>query len=177
VLDDPRLAFDAVVLALEVFQQDPAEFYPYDSKYDAYLRHQVELSEEERRGLALFNDPAKGNCASCHPSAIRNGAFPSFSDWGFAAIGVPRNRAIPANADPRYFDLGLCGPARSDFAGRAEYCGRFRTPALRNVARRKVFFHNGGVTTLEKAVRFYVERDVAPENGIRGAGTVARDVR
>jgi cytochrome c peroxidase len=162
VLDDPRLAFDAIVLSLEVFQQDPAQFYPYDSKYDAYLRQRAELSAEERRGLELFNDPAKGNCASCHTSAIRNGAFPSFSDWGFIAIGVPRNRAIAANADSRYADLGLCGPMRTDLADHAEYCGRFRTPSLRNVARRKVFFHNGRVKTLEQAVRFYVERDVAP---------------
>jgi cytochrome c peroxidase len=162
VLDDPQLAFDAVVLSLEVFQQDPAQFYPYDSKYDAYLRQRVQLSDEERRGLELFNDPAKGNCASCHTSAIRNGAFPNFSDWGFIAIGVPRNPAIAANADPRYVDLGLCGPMRTDLADRAEYCGRFRTPSLRNVARRKVFFHNGRVKTLEQAVRFYVERDVTP---------------
>jgi cytochrome c peroxidase len=162
VLDDPRLAFDAIVLSLEVFQQDPVEFYPYDSKYDAFLRQQVKLSAEERRGLELFNDPAKGNCASCHPSTLRNGAFPAFSDWGFIAVGVPRNRAIAANADPAYYDLGLCGPIRTDFAHRGEYCGRFRTPTLRNAARRKVFFHNGAVTSLEQAVRFYVERDISP---------------
>src|SRR5450631_552042 len=150
VLDDPGLAFDAIVLSLEVFQQDPSEFYPYDSKYDAYLRQQVKLSAEERRGLDLFNDPAKGNCASCHPSAMRNGAFPAFSDWGFIAVGVPRNHAIAANTDPAYFDLGLCGPMRTDLANRGEYCGRFRAPTLRNVARRKVFFHNGAMTTLEQ---------------------------
>jgi len=34
-LEDRELAFKAVVLALEVFQQTPAEFYPYDSKYGA----------------------------------------------------------------------------------------------------------------------------------------------
>jgi cytochrome c peroxidase len=164
VLDDPQLAFDAIVLCLEVYQQDPLEFYPYDSKYDAYLRRQVQLSAEEHRGLELFNDPAKGNCASCHPSALRNGAFPAFSDWGFIAVGVPRNRAIAANADPAYYDLGLCGPMRTDLANRGEYCGRFRAPTLRNVARRKVFFHNGAMTTLEQAVRFYAERDTSPAN-------------
>ena len=36
------------------------------------------------------------------------------SDFGHIAIGVPRNRAIPANGDPRFIDLGLCGPARTD---------------------------------------------------------------
>ena len=176
VLDDPSLAFDAVLLSLEVFQQDPAEFYPYDSKYDAYLRRQADLSAQERRGLDLFNDPARGNCASCHPSAPRNGAFPAFSDWGFVALGVPRNRAIAANADPDYADLGLCGPMRTDLAKRAGYCGRFRAPSLRNAARRKVFFHNGVAPSLEAAVRFYAERDSSPAKWYpkRKDGTVER---
>ena len=177
VLDDTDRGFRAVVLALEVFQQDPREFYPYDSKYDAYLRGRAELTREERRGLELFNDPAKGNCASCHPSTLRNGAFPAFSDWGYIALGVPRNRTIAANADPRYFDLGLCGPMRTDLASHREYCGRFRTPTLRNVARREVFFHNGAVKGLEQAVRFYAERDVAPAKLVSSARGATRQVR
>jgi cytochrome c peroxidase len=86
---------------------------------------------------------------------MRGGALPAFTDFGFAALGVPRNRAIQANDDPRYFDLGLCGPWRTDLAGRAQYCGLFRTPTLRNVASRPVFFHNGVLHRLEDAVRFY----------------------
>lgn len=159
VLDDPARGFDAVVRSLEVFQQDPREFYPYDSKYDEFLRGRAKLSDAERRGLEVFNDPARGNCASCHPSGIRDGAFPAFSDWGFVALGVPRN---PAVARAGEYDLGLCGPLRTDLSSRAEYCGRFRTPTLRNVARRSVFFHNGAVASLEKAVRFYAERDAKP---------------
>ena len=63
----------------------------------------------------------------------------------------------------RYFDLGLCGPLRKDLAGRAEYCGLFRTPTLRNVARKRVYLHNGVFHALEDVVRFYAERDTAPE--------------
>jgi cytochrome c peroxidase len=162
VLDDAELGWRAILLSLEVFQQDPAEFYPYDSKYDAYLRGKATLTERERRGLALFNDPAKGNCAACHPSTVREGRFPAFSDWGYIAVGVPRNRAIAANGDAAYFDLGLCGPVRTDLAAQREYCGRFRTPTLRNVSRRAVYFHNGRFTRLEDAVRFYAERDTNP---------------
>ena len=58
--------------------------------------------------------------------------------------------------------MGLCGPIRMDLSSHAEYCGRFRTPTLRNTARRSVYFHNGAVTSLEKAVRFYAERDAKP---------------
>ncbi len=162
VLKDPALAFKAVQLALEVYQQTPQEFYPYDSKYDAYLRRQVELTPQEQRGLDLFNSPAKGNCASCHPSRIRGGAFPGFTDFGFIALGVPRNPAIPANRKAGYYDLGLCGPARTDFLGKAEYCGLFRAPSLRNVTLRKVFFHNGAFHSLEQVLRFYAQRDTDP---------------
>jgi cytochrome c peroxidase len=148
---------------LETFQQSAAEFYPYSSKYDAWLRHEAALSAGELRGLAAFNDPAKGNCARCHPSAMRNGAFPQFTDFGYAAVGAPRNPAIPANADSRYYDLGLCGPLRADLADKTQYCGMFRTPSLRNVAVRRVFFHNGVFHRLEEVVRFYAERDSQPQ--------------
>jgi cytochrome c peroxidase len=163
VFADRRRAFKAVLLALETFEESPADFYPYSSKYDAFLRGTASLSAAEQRGLAAFNDPVRGNCARCHPSAMREGALPQFTDFGFAALGAPRNRAIPANADPGYYDLGLCGPLRKDLAGRAEYCGLFRTPTLRNVARKRVFLHNGVFHALEDVVRFYAERDTAPE--------------
>lgn len=162
IFEDPQLAFKGILMALETFQQSPADFYPYSSKYDALLRHQARLTPQELHGLALFNNPAKGNCASCHPSGIHQGAFPAFTDFGYVAVGVPRNAAIPANRDKAYFDLGLCGPARTDLAGHAEYCGLFRVPSLRNVSRRKVFFHNGVFHSLEQVVRFYAQRDTNP---------------
>lgn len=163
VFDDKALAFKGVLMALEAYQQSPAEFYPYSSKYDAYLRHEVSLTAQEMRGLAAFNDPEKGNCARCHPSAKLKGAFPQFTDFGFAAIGAPRNPLIPANADGRFHDLGLCGPLRADLRDRPEYCGLFRTPSLRNAARRPVFLHNGVFHSLKDVVRFYAERDSNPQ--------------
>ena len=163
VFDHAALAFKGVLLALETYQQSPSEFYPYSSKYDAWLRHEAALDAQELRGLELFNDPAKGNCARCHPSAMRNGAFPQFTDFGYAAVGAPRNAAIAANSNALYFDLGLCGPLRTDLADRKEYCGMFRTPSLRNVAMRPVFFHNGVIHSLPDAVRFYAERDTQPD--------------
>jgi cytochrome c peroxidase len=163
IFKDPQRAFQAGLMALETFQQDPAEFYPYSSRYDAYLRGEIELTEQEERGVALFKDPAKGNCASCHLGVSRGGVPPPFTDFDFANVGVPRNARIPANADPNYFDLGLCGPLRQDFAGRREYCGFFRSPTVRNVAIRDAFFHNGVFTSLRDVMHFYVERDLQPQ--------------
>jgi cytochrome c peroxidase len=159
ILDSTALAWNGLLMALEVFQQSPENFYPYSSKYDAFLRGHVKLTSAEQRGLATFNNPAKGNCAQCHPSEMRRGASPQFTDHGFVALGVPRNPAIPANADPAYFDLGLCGPLRTDLSAHHEYCGMFKTPSLRNSAIRHLFFHNGVYATLEQVLRFYQRRD------------------
>jgi cytochrome c peroxidase len=169
VLDETDTAFKAVLKAFEVYEQDAAEFYPYNSKYDAYLAGKAQFTPSQARGLALFNDPAKGNCAQCHISKPGgDGGPPQFTDYGLIAIGAPRNDTIPANSDPRYFDLGLCGPYRTDFNDRAKYCGLFMTPTLRNVATRQTFMHNGVFQTLRQVLEFYVERDTHPAKWYRG---------
>jgi cytochrome c peroxidase len=176
VFEDAGRALKAILQSLEVFQQSPEEFYPYSSKYDAWLRGQTTLSARERRGLEAFNDPGKGNCASCHPSQIRAGSFPQFTDYGYVALGVPRNRAIAANRNPTYFDLGLCGPERTDLHAHTEYCGRFRAPTLRNVALRNSFFHNGVYHDLRAAIEFYATRDTQPAQvyGLDAQGAVQK---
>jgi cytochrome c peroxidase len=174
---DAEAAFAAALQALEVFEEDPATFYPYSSKYDAYLAGRAHLAPAEARGLAAFNDPARGNCAHCHVSQRgRDGTPPQFTDYGLVAVGVPRNMVIPTNQDPGYFDLGLCGPERTDLRDHADYCGRFMTPTLRNVGLRRVFFHNGVFHTLREVVAFYASRDTDPARWYpRGAdGGVAK---
>jgi cytochrome c peroxidase len=162
VLDDVDGAFLRMTLALQQYEREDVEFAPFTSKYDAFLRGEAALTPAERRGLALFNSPSKGNCAACHPSARgADGSPPLFTDFSYDALGVPRNPAIPANADPTHFDLGLC--ARPDLAGRTDLCGAFKVPSLRNVAQRRAFFHNARFTTLEDALAFYVQRDTNPE--------------
>ena len=176
VVEDPKAVFHGALKALEVYEQSWQDFYPYSSKYDAYLAGKAVLTPEEARGLKLFEDPEKGNCASCHFSEPANdGEPPQFTDYGLIALAVPRNPDIPANTDPAYYDLGLCGPLRTDFLGRADYCGLFRTPTLRNVATRKVFFHNGVFHSLKEAVTFYATRDTDPGRWYpkRPDGTIA----
>ncbi len=163
VFADTTRAFAAITEALEFFQQTPAVFSPFSSKYDAFLRGAVQLSEQEARGLAVFNDPDRGNCTQCHRSEVMaDGHPPLFTDFGFVALGVPRNPAIEANRDPAYFDLGLCGPQRHDLANRPDFCGLFKAPTLRNVALRRSFYHNGIYHSLREAVAFYATRDTDP---------------
>ncbi|MBD8897836.1 cytochrome c peroxidase [Rhodanobacter sp. DHG33] len=163
VFAHPRQAFDDIGAALEAFQAEDPSFHPYTSKFDAVVSGHARFTAQELHGYALFNDPKKGNCASCHIDVPGPGGRPAaFTDYSYEALGVPRNPVIPVNRDPHYYDLGLCGPKRSDLAGQAQYCGMFKTPTLRNVATRRVFFHNGYFHTLDAMMHFYVERDTDP---------------
>jgi cytochrome c peroxidase len=109
---DPGRAFRAALEALQAFQFEDDSFHPYTSKYDRYASNKVggDLTPQERRGLAVYNDPKKGNCFACHYNgAGLNGSVRLFTDYTYAAIGVPRNTDIPANNEPGTYDLGLCG--------------------------------------------------------------------
>jgi cytochrome c peroxidase len=167
VFDDRAAAFDRAKGALQAFQLEDESFHPYSSKYDRYASGEMggALSAAELRGMKIFNDPAKGNCAACHYSGSEpDGALRMFTSYTFSAIGVPRNPDIPANRDRAYFDLGLCGRADHPLPASARYCGMFKTPSLRNAAARRVFFHNGQIKSLRDAIRFYNTRDTRPEN-------------
>jgi len=164
IFDDPDAAFDRARLALQMYQLEDTDFHRYDSKYDQFLAGRVALTSRELQGLALFNSPAKGNCAACHPSARgADGSPPLFTDFTYDNIGVPRNPAIPAIADPAYYNLGLCGPFRSDLTQRADLCGAFKVPTLRNVAVSAPYLHNGRFKTLKEVVGFYARRDTNAE--------------
>ena len=168
-------AFADLVQALERFELEDPALRPFSSRFDDYLDGTARLSRQEQRGQALFEDPGRGNCASCHPDRKgADGSHPLFTDYQFEALGVPRNLLLAANQDPHYFDAGLCGPLRSD-QPRPEYCGLFKTPTLRNVATRGTFFHNGRFHSLPEALRFYVRRDTDPQLWYpRAAGAVQK---
>jgi cytochrome c peroxidase len=141
VLNDATATLNDIGAAIAAYEsEDVEEFEPFTSKFDYYVDGKVQLTAREMNGLALFNNPGKGNCTSCHPSVHQE--FTSralFTDFSYDNIGIPRNWNIPANAsDPvnpftglqlaympapvnvpadaeyAYYDLGLCGPFVSD---------------------------------------------------------------
>ncbi|GAB6853413.1 cytochrome c peroxidase [Asaia astilbis] len=155
---DDMLIADAL-FALARYQIEAPGFHPYSSRYDAWLEGKTRLTRDEAEGLALFNDPNKGNCAACHLSSVDEEARPPlFTDHQYEALAAPRNPLAPTGTT----DLGLCAAGRADIGHTEAYCGFFRTPSLRNSATRKVFFHNGAFTSLRQVMDFYVWRDVDP---------------
>lgn len=157
------VAVTEALFAVARFQIEEPSFHPYSSKFDYWLEGKARLDRDELHGYMLFNDPAKANCGGCHvDQASRDGLPPLFTDHQFEALGAPRNGALAVNSDPAYHDLGICGPYRRDLAHDPQYCGLFMTPTLRNVATRRVFFHNGVFRSLKQVMNFYNFRDVDP---------------
>lgn len=167
VFDDKSAAFTDALNALQSYQKEDRDFHPYTSKFDLYRTNKGNyMTAQEIRGLEVFNDPDRGNCIACHLSGNAiNGSIAPFTDYSFEAVAPPRNPDIPANSDPAYYDLGLCqaGETAHSPAKTPQYCGMYKTPTLRNVATRQVFFHNGSFRTLRDVVEFYNKRDTNPE--------------
>jgi cytochrome c peroxidase len=161
-LASPDRLVDEAMFAVARYQIEDRSFHPYSSKYDDYLEGKASLTATEARGLRAFDDKNRGNCAACHVDRPgSDGSPPAFTDYEYEALGVPRNNAAIRDGT---FDLGVCGPSRTDLAAETRYCGMFRTPSLRNVATRSAFFHNGVYRTLEDVLKFYNFRDTRPES-------------
>lgn len=164
VFKDAKLLVTEASFAVGRYQMEEPSFHSYTSKYDYWLEGKARLSEAELRGLRLFNDPQKANCAGCHTSQpSREGYPPRFTDTQYEALGAPRNLALTDTRNPNYYDLGVCGPIRKDVALQTQFCGMFKTPSLRNTAIRHAYFHNGVFRTLQQVLDFYTFRDTNPE--------------
>ncbi len=164
ILSDRERLLSEAMFAVARYQIEDSGFHPYTSKFDFWLEGRARLSPAELRGYRLFNDPARANCGGCHvDQAGRDGQPPRFTDGQFEALGAPRNPALANTRDRGFFDLGLCGPFRTDLRAQTQYCGMFLTPTLRNVATRHSFFHNGVFRSLRAVLDFYNDRDVAPD--------------
>lgn len=95
------------------------------------------VSPAARRGFSLFN--GRAGCASCHAGwAFSDG---SFHDIGSAAgDDIGRGRLFPTSVKLRY---------------------AFKTPTLRDVARRGPYMHDGSVPTLRAVIDLYDRGGVA----------------
>jgi len=106
-----------------------------DSRFDRYARGQHDaLTPLEKQGLEIFN--GKGHCTACHWG-------PYFSDGRFHNIGVPAK-------DPKNPDVGRFAVTKN-----TRDMGAFKTPTVRDAARRAPYLHDGSEKTLESLIDFY----------------------
>ena len=162
-LADADTAFAHLTEAIAAYERT-ATFAPFSSKYDRYLAGSATLTDAETRGLAIFQDPARGNCASCHPP-------PMFTDYSYANLGIPHYRNA-LYSDPAFVDHGLMittGDAAQD--------GKFRVPTLRNISQTAPYGHNGYFENLPYLLDFINTRDVgSATNGAWAVPEVAANV-
>jgi len=113
---------------------------PFDKFY--YGKDKNALSESAQRGLQVFTDPKKGNCAVCHTIGPR---FALFTDNQFHNIGVG------ADMDGKFVDTGRYSQTKDEAD-----MGRFKTPTLRNIAQTAPYMHDGSLKTLKDTVNHYI---------------------
>lgn len=162
--------YGGIGLSAAAYEASP-EVNQFTSKFDYYLMRMADLTQGEKRGLALFSGKAK--CTNCH--TIGRGAKaepPLLTDFTYDNLGVPKNPENPFYvSNPSFIDQGLGGflSTRADYQMFAEEnLGKQKVPTLRNVDKRpdpgfaKAYTHNGYFKTLEGIVHFYNTRDVKP---------------
>lgn len=102
-----------------------------DSKYDKYMRGELELTTQELNGLALFQK----NCDKCHTA-------PLFMSNQFVSNGLP--------VDTIFNDIGrfaISLDPKDSFA--------FRVPTLRNIEYTFPYMHDGRFNTLSEVITYY----------------------
>jgi cytochrome c peroxidase len=176
-LNNTDTAYANMTKAIAAFERT-ATFRPFSSKYDAYLAGRVRLTSLEAQGLALYENPAKGNCAACHPSRPDAGSPPLFTDFTYDNLGVPKNPLNRFYTQSSQFNpagLGFIDRGLGGFLGDAAEDGKFRVPTLRNIAGTPPYMHNGVFTSLAQVVDFYNTRDVKTWPAPEVASTVNHD--
>ena len=162
---DPNETYGMIAEAIAAYEESH-ELNPFNSKYDFFLAGKVSMTEQEKRGLELFEAEEKGNCAACHPSQpSADGTPPLFTDFTYDNLGAPKNPEnpfyyLPEKFNPdgiNFIDLGLGGVLE-----KPSEIGKFKVPSLRNVAKTGPYFHNGFFKNLRQVVVFYNTRDVGP---------------
>ena len=137
--DYPDLFFDAFgtreidsILVTKAIAQFERILISSNSKYDRYLRGEVQLSQAESKGFEIFFTE-KGDCFHCHSTIL-------YTDNLFHNNGL----------DAEHIDKGLY-----DVTGNENDIGRFKTTTLRNIEFTAPYMHDGRFETLEDVIEFY----------------------
>lgn len=108
-----------------------------NSKFDRYLRGEIQLTTSEQHGYVLFTTEEGADCFHCHGS----GGNPQFTTNRFYNNGLDS-----------YFDDDR---DRYAFTGNQSDIGAYRAPTLRNIEVTAPYMHDGRFKTLDEVLEFY----------------------
>lgn len=147
-----KKAFGADSITYEMVEKSIASFertvVSGNSPFDrfTYGGDKKALSASAQRGLEVFRDPKKGNCAVCHTIGEK---YALFTDNKFHNLGVGVKLGINGTAE--FTDLGRFKETNVEADK-----GAFKTPSLRNIALTAPYMHDGSHKTLKEVIDFYI---------------------
>lgn len=136
-----QITIDMVTKSIATFERTVLSGNsPFDRFY--YGGDKKALSASAQRGLKVFQDPKRGNCAVCHTI---EGKYALFTDNKFHNIGMG------ADLQGQFTDTGRYTQTKND----AEM-GAFKTPTLRNIAQTAPYMHDGTLLDLKAVIDHYI---------------------
>lgn len=140
VFGTPDITIDRVENAVASYERT---LLSGDSAFDRYQYggDKTTLTAQQIRGLAIFRDSQRGNCAVCHTISAH---YALFTDGKFHNIGEG------VDDDGKFDDVG-----RLDQSHLVADTGAFETPTLRDIAETGPYMHNGRLRTLDEVVQYY----------------------
>lgn len=123
-------------LVAEALVQFEMTLVSSDSRYDKWVRGEIQLTDIEEDGFAIFLDFKRGDCIHCHKPDNVN-----FADNDFHNTGM----------DSQEDQL----PGLLNVTGNELDRGKFKTPSLRNLVFTAPYMHDGRFETLEEVLNFY----------------------
>ena len=138
-----KAAFGTEEVTAERIQKAIAQFMrtlvSSNSRFDKYIRKEIQLTDEELQGYILFTTEEGADCFHCH--------------------GSDANVLMTTNL---YYNNGLnstFSDTRDRFAvtNKSADIGAYRAPSLRNIAVTAPYMHDGRFKTLDEVIDFYSE--------------------
>lgn len=110
-----------------------------NSKFDKFLRDEIQLSKDEKEGYILFK---QNGCITCH-----NGI--NIGGNSFQKMGTFLEYEVESNY-----------PDRSKITNNPNHKNVFKVPTLRNINKTAPYFHDGSAKTLKEALTIMAKHNL-----------------
>jgi cytochrome c peroxidase len=127
------------VLVSKAIAQYMRTLISFGSKFDKFLRQELDLTPQELQGLSLIMTEEGGDCFHCHTAADR-----------LFGTSIMHNNGL--DFDNQFSDFGF-----EIVTGKASDRAKFKTPSLRNIMLTAPYMHDGRFETIDEVLFHYIE--------------------